>query len=44
MDTPPVKPLRLCPVAIETRPLPDGGLILRSRHELRPYPRDADGQ
>ncbi len=33
------KPLRLCPVAIETRPLPDGGLILRSRHELRPYPR-----
>ena len=39
MDTAPVKPLSLCPVAVETRPLPDGGLVLRSRHELRPYPR-----
>jgi feruloyl-CoA synthase len=34
-----VKSLPLCPVAIETRTLPDGGLILRSRHELKPYPR-----
>jgi feruloyl-CoA synthase len=34
-----VKPLSLCPISIETRTLPDGGLILRSRHELLPYPR-----
>src|SRR4051794_20902273 len=33
----PFKPLRLAPVAIETQSLPDGGLVLRSRHELRPY-------
>jgi feruloyl-CoA synthase len=33
----PFKSLRLAPVAIEMRPLPDGGLVLRSRHELRPY-------
>ncbi|MFL6235993.1 MAG: AMP-binding protein, partial [Thermoanaerobaculia bacterium] len=33
------KPLRLAPVAIEARPLPDGGLRMRSRRELRPYPR-----
>jgi feruloyl-CoA synthase len=39
MNEAPVKPLRLAPVAIETRPLPDGGLVLRSRHELKPYPR-----
>jgi feruloyl-CoA synthase len=38
MNEAPVKPLSLCPVAIETCPLPGGGLILRSRHELRPYP------
>jgi feruloyl-CoA synthase len=35
----PYKPLNLAPVAIETHPLPDGGLVMRSRHELRPYPR-----
>ncbi|MEA2601200.1 MAG: feruloyl-CoA synthase [Acidobacteriota bacterium] len=35
----PFKPLRLAPVAIETRPLPDGGLVMRSRHELQPYAR-----
>jgi feruloyl-CoA synthase len=35
----PFKPLSLAPVAIETRSLPDGGLVLRSRHELRPYAR-----
>jgi feruloyl-CoA synthase len=34
----PCKPLSLAPVAIETRRLPDGGLVLRSRHELKPYP------
>lgn len=39
MNKAPVKSLPLCPVAIETQTLPDGGLILRSRHELRPYPR-----
>jgi feruloyl-CoA synthase len=39
MDKTPVKSLRLAPVAIETRPLPEGGLVLRSRHELQPYPR-----
>ncbi len=39
MIDPPAKPLRLAPVAVETRPLPDGSLVLRSRHELRPYPR-----
>jgi feruloyl-CoA synthase len=33
----PFKPLSLAPVAIETRSLPDGGLVMRSRHELRPY-------
>ena len=35
----PFKSLSLAPVAIETRSLPDGGLVLRSRHELRPYAR-----
>src|ERR1700681_1759795 len=35
----PFKPLRLAPVAIETRALAGGGLVLRSRHELRPYAR-----
>jgi feruloyl-CoA synthase len=39
MTKPPFKPLNLAPVAIDTRPLPDGGLVMRSRHELRPYPR-----
>ncbi len=39
MSKAPVKPLSLSPVAIEIRRLPDGGLVLRSRHELRPYPR-----
>lgn len=37
MTKAPFKPLSLAPVAIETRPLPGGGLVLRSRHELRPY-------
>jgi feruloyl-CoA synthase len=36
---PPLRPLNLAPVAVETRSLPDGSLVLRSRHELRPYPR-----
>jgi feruloyl-CoA synthase len=39
MVKPPFKPLRLAPAAIEARSLPDGGLVLRSRHELRPYAR-----
>ncbi len=33
----PFKPLRLAPVAIEALSLPDGGLVMRSRHELQPY-------
>ncbi len=37
MTKAPFKPLSLAPVAIETRTLPGGGLVLRSRHELRPY-------
>ncbi|HEV7506760.1 MAG TPA: feruloyl-CoA synthase [Thermoanaerobaculia bacterium] len=37
MTKAPFKPLSLAPVAIETRSLPGGGLVLRSRHELRPY-------
>jgi len=36
---PPSKPLSLQPVALETRRLPDGGLVLRSRQELQPYAR-----
>ncbi|HEY0557095.1 MAG TPA: feruloyl-CoA synthase [Thermoanaerobaculia bacterium] len=39
MTKPPFKPLRLGPVDIEVRALPDGGMVLRSRHALRPYPR-----
>jgi feruloyl-CoA synthase len=39
LDKPPFKPLRLGPVDIEARALADGGMVLRSRHELRPYPR-----
>jgi feruloyl-CoA synthase len=39
MPPAPVKPLTLAPIAIEARPLPDGGLLMRSRQELRPYPR-----
>jgi len=35
----PRKPLRLAPVAVEARRLPEGGLVLRSRHELGAYPR-----
>jgi len=35
----PRKPLRLAPVALETRPLPGGGLVMRSRQALGPYPR-----
>jgi len=35
----PFKSLRLAPVDVEARPLPGGGLVMRSRHELRPYPR-----
>ncbi|HEV7784643.1 MAG TPA: feruloyl-CoA synthase, partial [Thermoanaerobaculia bacterium] len=37
MTKAPFKPLNLAPVAIETRSLPGGGLVLRSRHKLRPY-------
>jgi len=37
MTKAPFKPLRLAPVAIETRSLPGGGLVLRSRYELRPH-------
>src|SRR5436305_14872090 len=39
MSRTPVKPLTLAPVAIEATTLPDGGLRMRSRQELRPYPR-----
>ena len=39
MAKPPFKPLSLAPAEIETRRLADGGLILRSRQELLPYPR-----
>ena len=39
MNRTPFKPLRLAPVDLETRPLPGGGLALRSRQELGPYPR-----
>ena len=39
MDKAPFKSLRLAPAEVETRPLPGGGLVLRSRHELQPYPR-----
>ncbi|HEX3532270.1 MAG TPA: feruloyl-CoA synthase [Thermoanaerobaculia bacterium] len=39
MNKMPFKSLRLAPVDIETRSLPEGGLVLRSRHELQPYPR-----
>ena len=35
----PAKPLSLAPVAISTRALPAGGMVLRSRHALLPYPR-----
>jgi feruloyl-CoA synthase len=36
---PPWKPLNLAPAAVEARPLPGGGMLLRSRLELLPYPR-----
>jgi feruloyl-CoA synthase len=39
LTKPPFKPLRLGPVDVEARALPDGGMVLRSRHALRPYPR-----
>ena len=39
MAKPPFKPLSLAPAEIEARRLADGGLILRSRQELLPYPR-----
>jgi feruloyl-CoA synthase len=35
----PFKPLSLAPIDVETRPLPGGALVMRSRHELRPYAR-----
>lgn len=37
MNKAPYKPLRLGPVAVETTLRADGGLVMRSRHELRPY-------
>jgi feruloyl-CoA synthase len=36
---PPWKPLNLAPVAVMARRLEGGGLVLRSAHQLRPYPR-----
>jgi len=36
---PPWKPLALAPAAVEARPLPGGGMLLRSPLELGPYPR-----
>src|SRR5947208_348783 len=39
MSRTPVKPLTLAPIDVEAHPLPGGGLIMRSRQELRPYPR-----
>jgi feruloyl-CoA synthase len=33
------KPLALAPAAVEARPLPGSGMLLRSPLELRPYPR-----
>jgi feruloyl-CoA synthase len=38
MTKAPFKPLSLAPVAIETRSLPGGGMVMRSRQELQPYP------
>lgn len=37
MPKAPFKPLSLAPVAVETRALANGGMVLRSRHELQPY-------
>ncbi|MFI4986720.1 MAG: feruloyl-CoA synthase [Alphaproteobacteria bacterium] len=39
MEKPPYKPLSLAQPDIETRKLADGGLVLRARQELLPYPR-----
>jgi len=39
MSPAPVKPLTLAPVDVEAIPLPNGGLRMHSRQELRPYPR-----
>ena len=40
MAKPPFKALRLAPVDIESRALPGGGKVIRSRDDLRPYPRN----
>ena len=40
MAKPPFKALRLAPVDIESRALPGGGMVIRSRDDLRPYPRN----
>ncbi len=39
MTRPPERPLSLAPPDVERRALPGGGLVLRSRRELGPYPR-----
>ncbi len=39
MSRAPIKPLALAPVDVEAHCLPDGGLMMRSRQELRPYAR-----
>ncbi len=39
MAKPPYKPLSLARPDIESRALPGGGLVLRARQELAPYPR-----
>jgi feruloyl-CoA synthase len=36
---PPWKPLRLAPAAVTARRLRGGGMVLRSGHQLQPYPR-----
>jgi feruloyl-CoA synthase len=40
MAKPPFKPLNMAPPEVETRRLPQGGLVLRSRQDLAPYPRN----
>ena len=39
LPKPPWKPLELAPAAVATRHLAGGGMVLRSRQELLPYPR-----
>src|SRR5271168_3181228 len=39
VSKPPWKPLSLGPVALAAERLADGSTVLRSRHELLPYPR-----